>query len=72
MLKSCGADDMVTKAFLATFKSAHWLKSLKDKVGEFKKKEVDQTAFLDDYLSTFDENSVYENDIITNPLAELI
>ena len=72
MLKSCGADDMVTKAFLAAFKSAHWLKSLKDKVGEFKKKEVDQTAFLDDYLFTFDENSVYENDIITKIIRDNI
>lgn len=66
------AHDVVTKAFLAAFKSAHWLKSLKDKVGEFKKKEVDQTAFLDDYLSTFDENSVYENDIITKIIRDNI
>lgn len=72
MLKSCGADDMVTKGFLAAFKSVNWLKSLKDKVGEFKKKEVDQTAFLDDYLSTFDENSVYENDIITKIIRDNI
>lgn len=72
MLKSCGADDMVTKGFLAAFKSVKWLKSLKDKVGEFKKKEVDQTAFLDDYLSTFDENSVYENDIITKIIRDNI
>ena len=50
MLKSCGADDMVTKGFLAAFKSVNWLKSLKDKVGEFKK-EIDQTAFLDDYYA---------------------
>lgn len=71
MLKSCGADDIVTKAFLAAFKSANWLKSLKDKVGEFKK-EIDQTAFLDDYLSTFDENPVYENDIITKIIRDNI
>lgn len=71
MLKSCGADDMVTKGFLAAFKSVNWLKSLKDKVGEFKK-EIDQTAFLDDYLSTFDENSVYENDIITKIIRDNI
>lgn len=71
MLKSCGADDMVTKGFLAAFKSINWLKSLKDKVGEFKK-EIDQTAFLDDYLSTFDENSVYENDIITKIIRDNI
>lgn len=70
MLKSCGADDMVTKGFLA-FKSVNWLKSLKDKVGEFKK-EIDQTAFLDNYLSTFDENSVYENDIITKIIRDNI
>lgn len=71
MLKSCGADDMVTKGFLAAFKSVNWLKSLKDKVGEFKK-DIDQTAFLDDYLSTFDENSVYENDIITKIIRDNI
>lgn len=72
MLKSCGADDMVTKGFLAAFKSVNWLKSLKDKVGEFKKKEVDQTEFLDNYISTFDENSVYENDIITKIIRDNI
>ena len=71
MLKLCGADDMVTKGFLAAFKSVKWLKSLKDKVGEYKRK-VDQTAFLDDYLSTFDENSVYENDIITKIIRDNI
>lgn len=71
MQKSCGADDMVTKGFLAAFKSVNWLKSLKDKVGEFKK-EIDQTAFLDNYLSTFDENSVYENDIITKIIRDNI
>lgn len=71
MLKSYGADDMVTKGFLAAFKSVNWLKSLKDKVGEFKK-EIDQTAFLDNYLSTFDENSVYENDIITKIIRDNI
>ena len=71
MLKACGADDIVTRAFLTAFKSANWLKSLKDKVGEFKK-EIDQTAFLDDYLSTFDENSVYENDIITKIIRDNI
>lgn len=71
MLKSCGADGMVTKGFFAAFKSVNWLKSLKDKVGEFKK-EIDQTAFLDNYLSTFDENSVYENDIITKIIRDNI
>lgn len=71
MLKSCGADDVVTRGFLAAFKSVNWLKSLKDKVGEFKK-EIDQTAFLDNYLSTFDENSVYENDIITKIIRDNI
>lgn len=71
MLKLCGADNMVTKGFLAAFKSVNWLKSLKDKVGEFKK-EIDQTTFLDNYLSTFDENSVYENDIITKIIRDNI
>lgn len=71
MLKSCGADDMVTKGFLAAFKSVNWLKSLKDKVREFKK-EVDQTELLDNYLSTFDESSVYENDIITKIIRDNI
>lgn len=71
MLKSCGADDMVTKGLLAAFKSVKWLKSLKDKVGEYKRK-INQTAFLDNYLSTFDENSVYENDIITKIIRDNI
>lgn len=71
MLKACGADDIVTRAFLTAFKSANWLKNLKDKVGEFKK-EIDQAAFLDNYLSTFDENSVYENDIITKIIRDNI
>lgn len=71
MLKLCGADDMVTKGFLAAFKSVNWLKSLKDKVGEYKRK-IDQTAFLDNYLSIFDENSVYENDIITKIIRDNI
>lgn len=71
MLMACGANDGVTMALFAAFKSANWLKSLKDKVGKFKK-EVDQTAFLDNYLSTFDENSVYENDIITKIIRDNI
>ena len=45
MLVACGANDAVSMALFATFKSVNWLKSLKDKVGKFKK-EVDQTAFL--------------------------
>ena len=71
MLVACGANDAVSMALFATFKSVNWLKSLKDKVGKFKK-EVDQTAFLDDYLSTFDESSVYENDIITKIIRDNI
>ena len=71
MLVACGANDAVSMALFATFKSVNWLKSLKDKVGKFKE-EVDQTAFLDDYLSTFDESSVYENDIITKIIRDNI
>ena len=71
MLIACGANDGVSVALYAAFKSANWLKSLKDKVGKFKK-EVDQTDFLDNYLSTFDENSVYENDIITKIIRDNI
>lgn len=71
MLKACGADDGVTKALFAAFKSANWLKSLKKHVDAFKK-EVDQTEFLDKYLAMFDEKSVYENDIITKIIRENI
>ncbi len=71
MLKSCAADDMVTKAFFAAFKSANWLKSLKKQVDNFKQ-NIDQTKLLDKYLELFDENSVYENDIITKIIRDNI
>lgn len=71
ILKSCGADGMVTKAFLAAFKSANWLKSLKKQVDNFKQ-EIDQTELFDRYLALFDENSVYENDIITKIIRDNI
>ena len=64
MLTACGADDGVTASLFAAFKSANWLKSLKKQVDKFKQ-EIDQTKLLDKYLELFDENSVYENDIIT-------
>lgn len=71
MLKNCGADDGVTMALFAAFKSANWLKSLKKYVDGFKK-NVDQTEFLDEYLALFDESSVYENDIITKIIRDNI
>lgn len=71
MLKECGADDGVTMALFAAFKSANWLKSLKKHVDDFKKYGV-QTEFLDKYLALFDEKSIYENDIITKIIRDNI
>lgn len=71
MLNECGADDGVTMALFAAFKSANWLKSLKKHVDDFKKYGV-QTEFLDKYLALFDEKSIYENDIITKIIRDNI
>lgn len=71
MLKSCGAEDSVTMGLFAAFKTVNWLKSLKEQVNKFKK-EVDQTAFIDEYLAQFDEKSVYENDVITKIIRDNI
>ena len=71
MLKACGADDGVTTALFAAFKSANWLMCLKKQIDAFKK-ESDQTEFLDKYLALFDENSVYENDVITKIIRDNI
>lgn len=71
MLKACGADDGVTASLFVAFKSANWLKSLKKQVDKFKQ-EIDQTKLLDKYLELFDENSVYENDIITKIIRDNI
>lgn len=71
MLKECGADNRVTMALFAAFKSAKWLKSLKSHIESFKK-EVDQIALLDKYLALFDDKSVYENDVITKIIRDNI
>lgn len=71
MLNELGADDLFTNSLFGIFKTIGWFKSLKDKVSELKQKSA-QTEFLDKYLSTFDENSVYENDIITKIIRDNI
>lgn len=71
MLHLIGNADPQIKGLFGIFKSISWVKSLKDKVNEFKK-EIDQSDYLDSYLATFDEKSVYENDIITKIIRDNI
>lgn len=55
MLSSIGYDEQITLPLLGCFKIVEWLKKLKEKVNDYKRK-VDQTELLDNYLSKFDEN----------------
>ena len=71
LLTQVGADNAVVKALFEGFKTAKWLKNLRSKVDDFKK-EVDQAAFIDEYLSKFDEKSIYENDAITKIIYDNI
>lgn len=71
MLHLIGNADPQIKGLFGIFKSISWVKSLKDKVNEFKK-QIDQSDFLDTYLATFDEKSVYENDIVTKIIRDNI
>lgn len=71
MLSSVGFVNQTNQSLFGVFMVIKWLKSLKDKVNEFKK-EVDQTVLLDDYLAKFDKTSVYENDIITKIIRDNI
>lgn len=71
MLSSVGFVNQTNQSLFGVFLVIKWLKSLKDKVNEFKK-EVDQTVLLDDYLAKFDKTSVYENDIITKIIRDNI
>lgn len=71
MLHLIGIADPQTQGLLDIFKSISWLKSLKNKVNAVKK-EIDQSDYLDSYLATFDEKSVYENDIITKIIRDNI
>lgn len=71
MLHLIGNADPQIKGLFSIFKSISWVKSLKDKVNEFKK-EIDQSDFLDTYLATFDEKSVYENDVVTKIIRDNI
>lgn len=71
MLHLIGIADPQTQGLLDIFKSISWLKSLKDEVNAVKK-EIDQSDYLDSYLATFDEKSVYENDIVTKIIRDNI
>lgn len=71
MLHLIGIADHQTQGLLDIFKSISWLKSLKDEVNAVKK-EIDQSDYLDSYLATFDEKSVYENDIVTKIIRDNI
>ena len=71
MLSSVGFVNQTNQSLFGVFLVIKWLKSLKDKVNEFKK-EVDQTVLLDDYFAKFDKTSVYENDIITKIIRDNI
>lgn len=71
MLHLIGNADPQIKGLFGIFKSISWVKSLKDKVNAVKK-EIDQSDFLDSYLATFDEKSVYENDVVTKIIRDNI
>lgn len=71
MLHLIGNADPQIKGLFGIFKSISWVKSLKDKVNEFKK-QINQSDSLDTYLATFDEKSVYENDVVTKIIRDNI
>lgn len=71
MLSSIGYDEQITLPLWGCFKIVEWLKKLKEKVNDYKRK-VDQTELLDNYLSKFDENTIYDNDIITKIIRDNI
>lgn len=71
MLSAVEANDAVSKALITGLKVGKLFKSLRNKIDKYKE-EYDQTSFLNHYLSSFDENSVYENDIVTKIIRDNI
>lgn len=71
MLSAVEANDAVSKALITSLRVGKLFKSLRNKIGEYKE-EIEQTSFLDKYLSSFDENSVYENDVVTKIIRDNI
>lgn len=71
MLSSIGYAEQFSLHLLGCFKTVGWLKKLKEKVNEYKR-EIDQTELFDNYLSKFDESTIYDNDIITKIIRDNI
>lgn len=71
MLSAVEANDAVSKALIAGLRVGNLFKSLRNKIDKYKE-EYDQTSFLSHYLSSFDENSVYENDVVTKIIRDNI
>lgn len=71
MLSAVEANDAVSEALITGLKVGKLFKSLRNKIDKYKE-EYDQTSFLNHYLSSFDENSVYENDIVTKIIRDNI
>lgn len=71
MLSVVEANDAVSKALIAGLRVGKLFKSLRNKIDKYKE-EIDQTSFLDNYLSSFDDNSVYENDVVTKIIRDNI
>ena len=71
MLSAVEANDAVSKAVITGLRVGKLFKSLRNKIDKYKE-EIDQTSFLDKYLSSFDDNSVYENDVVTKIIRDNI
>lgn len=71
MLSAVEANDAVSKALIAGLKVGKLFKSLRSKIDKYKE-NYDQTSFLNHYLSSFDDNSVYENDVVTKIIRDNI
>ena len=71
MLSAVEANDAVSKALIVGLKVGKLFKSLRNKIDKYKE-EIGQTSFLDKYLSSFDDNSVYENDVVTKIIRDNI
>lgn len=71
MLSAVEANDAVSKALITGLRVGKLFKSLRNKIDKYKE-EIGQTSFLDNYLSSFDDNSVYENDVLTKIIRDNI
>lgn len=71
MLSAVEANDAVSKALITGLRVGKLFKSLRNKIDKYKE-EIGQTSFLDKYLSSFDDNSVYENDVVTKIIRDNI